>query len=55
MTSNQFSSWHTLEEADAVKDILLSNKVNYWTGKFVVSLKKNLLLGLRPNMQLQGL
>ena len=35
MTSNQFSSWpsYTLEEADAVKDILLSNKVNYWTGE----------------------
>ncbi len=34
MINNQFSPWpsFTLEEADTVKDILLSNKVNYWTG-----------------------
>ena len=32
--SNQFSPWpsFTQEEADAVQDVLLSNKVNYWTG-----------------------
>lgn len=31
---SKFSPWpsFTLEEADAVKKILLSNKVNYWTG-----------------------
>jgi len=30
----KFSSWpqHSLEEAEAVRDVLLSNKVNYWTG-----------------------
>ena len=34
MTNNKFSSWpsFTQEEADAVQCILLSNKVNYWTG-----------------------
>ena len=32
---NNFSTWpvFTTEEVDAVKDVLLSNKVNYWTGK----------------------
>ena len=31
---NNFSAWplFTTEEVDAVKDVLLSNKVNYWTG-----------------------
>jgi dTDP-4-amino-4,6-dideoxygalactose transaminase len=30
----EFSSWpqYSLEEAEAVRDVLLSNKVNYWTG-----------------------
>jgi len=34
MTSNQFSPWpsFTQEEADTVQNVLLSNKVNYWTG-----------------------
>ena len=34
MINNQFSSWpsYTLEEADAVHEVVLSNKVNYWTG-----------------------
>mgnify|MGYP001972209955 CR=1 FL=1 len=34
MTSKKFSPWpsFTQEEADAVQNILLSNKVNYWTG-----------------------
>ncbi|MBT4947153.1 MAG: DegT/DnrJ/EryC1/StrS aminotransferase family protein [Candidatus Marinimicrobia bacterium] len=32
--NNQFKSWpaYSEEEADAVRDVLLSNKVNYWTG-----------------------
>jgi len=32
--NNQFSPWpsFTQEEVDAVQDVLLSNKVNYWTG-----------------------
>jgi len=34
MLNIEFSSWpsYTLEEADAVHDVMLSNKVNYWTG-----------------------
>jgi dTDP-4-amino-4,6-dideoxygalactose transaminase len=34
MLNTKFSSWpqYTLEEADAVRKVLLSNKVNYWTG-----------------------
>ena len=34
MINNQFSSWpsYTVEEADAVHEVVLSNKVNYWTG-----------------------
>ncbi len=35
MNKVEFSSWpsFTEEEADKVKDVLLSSKVNYWTGK----------------------
>lgn len=35
MLNTNFSPWpsFTPEEADAVRDVLLSNKVNYWTGK----------------------
>ena len=35
MKESDFSSWpsYTYEEAQAVKNILLSNKVNYWTGR----------------------
>lgn len=35
MLNTQFSPWpsFTQEEADAVSQVLLSNKVNYWTGK----------------------
>lgn len=34
MLNTPFSPWpsFTTEEADAVRDVLLSNKVNYWTG-----------------------
>lgn len=34
MLNTQFSPWpsFTSKEADAVKEVLLSNKVNYWTG-----------------------
>lgn len=34
MLNTPFSPWpsFTVEEADAVRDVLLSNKVNYWTG-----------------------
>ena len=34
MINSKFSPWpsFTLEEADAVRKVLLSNKVNYWTG-----------------------
>jgi len=35
MLSTTFSSWpsFTKEESEAVSDVILSNKVNYWTGK----------------------
>lgn len=35
MLNTPFSPWpsFTTEEADAVRDVILSNKVNYWTGK----------------------
>ena len=35
MLNTAFSPWpsFTQEEADAVRDVLLSNKVNYWTGQ----------------------
>ena len=34
MLNTNFSQWplFTKEEADAVRDVILSNKVNYWTG-----------------------
>jgi dTDP-4-amino-4,6-dideoxygalactose transaminase len=34
MINNQFSPWpsFTQEEADTVQNVLLSNRVNYWTG-----------------------
>ena len=34
MLNTQFSSWPMFdeEEAEAVRNVLLSNKVNYWTG-----------------------
>ena len=34
MNNSQFAPWPSFdqEEADAVRDVLLSNKVNYWTG-----------------------
>ncbi|MEJ2455334.1 MAG: DegT/DnrJ/EryC1/StrS aminotransferase family protein [Candidatus Thiodiazotropha sp.] len=34
MSNNEFSPWpsYTMEEAEAVKNVLLSNRVNYWTG-----------------------
>ena len=34
MNNTPFSSWpsYTIEEADAVHEVILSNKVNYWTG-----------------------
>ena len=35
MLNTKFSPWpnYTNEEAKAIKNVLLSNKVNYWTGK----------------------
>lgn len=35
MLNTEFSPWpsFTEEEADAVRDVILSNKVNYWTGQ----------------------
>ena len=35
MLNTEFSPWpsYSIEEANAVRDVVLSNKVNYWTGK----------------------
>ena len=35
MLDSKFSPWpsFTKEEIDSVKDVLISNKVNYWTGE----------------------
>ena len=44
MLNGPFSPWpsFTNEEADAVRDVILSGKVNYWTGTDrAASLKKN--------------
>jgi dTDP-4-amino-4,6-dideoxygalactose transaminase len=42
MLNTPFSPWpsFTQEEADAVRDVLLSNKVNYWTGTECRELEK---------------
>jgi len=42
MLNTQFSSWpsYTEEEANAVHNVLLSNKVNYWTGTECRSFEK---------------
>jgi len=34
MENKKFTAWplYTIEEADAVRDVVVSNKVNYWTG-----------------------
>lgn len=47
MLNTSFSPWpsFTTEEADAVRDVLLSNKVNYWTGTECRSFEKSLPIG----------
>lgn len=42
MLNSPFSPWpsFTVEEADAVRDVVLSNKVNYWTGTECRSFEK---------------
>lgn len=42
MLNTAFSSWpsFTEEEANAVRDVILSNKVNYWTGQECVLFEK---------------
>jgi len=42
MLNTKFSPWpsYTAEEADAVKNVLLSNKVNYWTGTECIEFEK---------------
>ncbi|HCA03871.1 MAG TPA: aminotransferase [Halomonas campaniensis] len=42
MLNGPFSPWpsFTLEEAQAIQDVLLSNRVNYWTGKECVEFEK---------------
>jgi dTDP-4-amino-4,6-dideoxygalactose transaminase len=43
MLNTNFTSWplYTQEEADAVQDVLLSNKVNYWTGNVCREFEKD--------------
>ena len=47
MLNTKFTSWPSFskEEANAVKNVLLSNKVNYWTGNEFRELKKSLRYG----------
>lgn len=42
MLNTPFSPWpsYTAEEADAVRDVILSNRVNYWTGQECRELEK---------------
>ncbi|WAM54026.1 DegT/DnrJ/EryC1/StrS family aminotransferase [Vreelandella venusta] len=42
MLNGPFSPWpsFTLEEAQAVQDVLLSNRVNYWTGQECIEFEK---------------
>lgn len=42
MLNSSFSPWpsFTVEEADAVRDVLLSGRVNYWTGEQVKNFEK---------------
>lgn len=46
MHNTLFPSWpsFTLEEADAVSRVLLSNKVNYWTGQECINFEKEFAL-----------
>jgi dTDP-4-amino-4,6-dideoxygalactose transaminase len=46
MLNTKFSSWpsYTLEEADAVREVILSNKVNYWTGEECCQFEKEFAL-----------
>jgi dTDP-4-amino-4,6-dideoxygalactose transaminase len=43
MIPEQFSQWQsfTEEEAGAVRTVLLSNKVNYWTGTICRDFEKD--------------
>ncbi len=54
MLNPLFSPWpsFTEEEASAVHDVVISNKVNYWTGQEGRQFEKNLLLGRILNMRL---
>ena len=42
MVNKSLASWpaYSIEEADAVKNVLLSNKVNYWTGEYCKEFEK---------------
>ena len=46
MLNTPFSPWPsvTVEEADAVRACLLSNKVNYWTGKKGMEFEKKFIM-----------
>ena len=46
--NNEVWPYFNRQQADLVKKVLISNKVNYWTGKEGIKFEKNssLLLGL---------
>lgn len=50
MLNTPFSPWPSFseEEANAVRDVVLSNRVNYWTGQECREFEKNLRPGLIP-------
>ena len=53
MLNTNFTSWplFTDEEVDAISKVLLSNKVNYWTGNECREFEKSLQFGQILNMQ----
>jgi dTDP-4-amino-4,6-dideoxygalactose transaminase len=52
MLNTSFAPWpsFTLEEGDAVARVLMSNKVNYWTGTECREFEKSLPLGAVSSM-----
>ena len=48
MLNTPFSPWpsYTEEEARAVQQVLLSNKVNYWTGNECREFERGLILSI---------
>ena len=53
MINNKYSPWPSFskEEIQSVNEVLLSNKVNYWTGNECRKFEKNSQHGPTQNMQ----